>query len=164
MSAKQILVGVLSGLLIVAVILNILVDINFYGWALVISWICTIGMLTMAILIFVGLGKALPPNHYTSIFTVLIVIDILQLFVFIIFEINYLFNWAKIVSIAVITPLIVSVHLYKNELQNSSDMNSLLNSPHQQTQNQTPYQTSNQYITQNQTPMELNNQTSKPYP
>ena len=148
MSTKQVLVGILSGLLIIAVALNIYVDVNFYGWAIVISWICTIAMLSMAIYIFVGLGTTLNQNHYKAIKIVLIEADILSFFVFIIFIINGLFNWAKIISLVVITPLIVSVHLYMKELQNSSDMTSLMNSPYQEAPNQTPMA----YISQTSSP------------
>ena len=105
-------------------------------------------MLFIAIYIFVGLCKILPPNHYNAIKIVLIVADILSFFVFIIFIINGLFNWAKIISLVVITPLIVSVHLYMKELQNSSDMTSLMNSPYQEAPNQTPMA----YISQTSSP------------
>ena len=168
MSTKQVLVGILSGLLIIAVALNIYVDVNFVGWAIVISWMCTIAMLSMAIYLFVGLFKILPPNHYNAIKIILIVADILSFFVFIIFIINGLFNWAKIISLVVITPLIVSVYLYMKELQNSSDMTSSMNSPYQEASNQTPIeynsQNSNSYQeAPNQIPVVYNSQNYNQY-
>ena len=61
----------------------------------------------------------------------LIAIDILSLLIMIIFIANGLLNWAKIVSILVITPLIIFIHLYTKELSHISDMNSPVDAAYQ---------------------------------
>ena len=123
MSTNQIVILILSIFLIIAVILNILVDISFIGWAIYLSWICTVVLLSISIVLFIGLCKRFPPKTYNSLKYTLISIDFASLIIFIIFLANGLLNWAKIISILVITPLIIFIHLYSKELSNTSDMN-----------------------------------------
>ena len=131
MSTNQVVILILSVFLIIAVILNIIVDIYFIGWAIYLSWICTLIMFSFSIILFIGLCKRIPQKTYNSLKYTLIAIDILSLLIMIIFIANGLLNWAKIVSILVITPLIIFIHLYTKELSNISDMNSPVDAAYQ---------------------------------
>ena len=116
MNSKQIAIIILSSLLIISCILNVLSDIGFIGWAVYWSWICTIANLIVAIIFLVGICKQFGSKTYNHLEGELIFTDISRLFIFILFLISGWINWAKIVDILILTPLIIFVHQYQKEL------------------------------------------------
>lgn len=103
-------------LLLIGQILNIIVDIGFYGWAIVISWLTTGLNIGTSITLLVSAVRNSPYPFFRNSLIFLYISDFLSLFVFIIFIINHLINWAKIVNIIIITAFIVIVHLYMKQM------------------------------------------------
>ena len=116
MNNWQITILVFSILLYVGQILNIIVDINFIGWAIVISWFTTGLNVGAATTFLVGICRNDGYFFFRNTVIFLYITDVFSLFVFIIFIINRLLNWAKIVNIIIITAFIVVVHLYMKQL------------------------------------------------
>ena len=116
MNNWQIAILVLSILLLVGQILNIIVDIRFGGWAIIISWIATGMNVGAATTFLVGICRNDGYFFFRNTVIFLYITDVFSLFVFIIFIIHGLLNWAKIVNIIIITAFIVVVHLYMKQL------------------------------------------------
>ena len=116
MNNWQITILVFSILLLLGQILNIIVDIGFIGWAIVISWFTTGLNVGAATTFLVGICRNDGYFFFRNTVIFLYITDVFSLFVFIIFIINRLLNWAKIVNIIIITAFIVVVHLYMKQL------------------------------------------------
>ena len=138
MSSKQIPIIILSILLIISCILNIIVDLAFIGWAIYWSWVCTIANLIIAIIFLVGICKQFQSKTYNRLLGELIFTDISRLFIFIIFLIYGWINWAKIIDILILTPLLIFAHSYQKEL--AVNERPLIVAPVEQAPTTAPYQ------------------------
>ena len=114
---------ILAILLALAQILNILVDINFIGWVIYISWIGTIDNIAVSIVIMIGACSRFPASRYNNCKWLLVTGDIISFFVLIMFIVILgLFTYPKLINLILITPLIVLVDKIQKKLMLDGNM------------------------------------------
>ena len=118
MRPLQIVILVLAVLLIFATGFNVYVDTFFKGWAIYISWLGSGLTITISIILLVLVIRNLGKKHYIAPLIMLYLSEIIYVFVFVMFIINNLVNYPKIIAIGIISSLIVIVHRIMRELGN----------------------------------------------
>ena len=118
MKALEIANLVLAILLIGATGYNIYVDVNFYGWVIYLSWVSSILNLMISIWILIIVIRKLSKQYYIIPFRLLCSSDFFSVFVFVMFMIYSLVNYAKIISIVITSVMIGVTYKSKNEGSN----------------------------------------------
>ena len=130
MNLNQKIILILSIILFIICILSMVYDIDYVGWAIFWSWLCSVFGLTSACILFIGLFRPVHIKSYRFVEGYLIFDDISSLIIMIIFFVYGYFNWPKLLAIIFITPLIIFVHLLIKEMSLSgSQMTVPLNAP-----------------------------------
>ena len=122
MERKKLIALILSILLIIGTVLNIIVDLGFIGWAIYWSWICTCLNIFISILIIISVFKDLSLKWYNIMKFILTFSDVSSLFILFIFIANGYFNYAKIILIFILSPLLLVVHFIMKEMLPNSDI------------------------------------------
>ena len=131
MDTIELLALIFAILLALTTIPNIVIDINYIGWAIYLSWVATIENLVASIFIMIGACKPLSYTNYNTCKYLLIFGDVIAFFVMIIFiaVLNAL-HWAKILNMVIITPLIVFVNIIQKKIaQNQPMLNPMVVQP-----------------------------------
>ena len=130
MEKKKLIALILSILLIIGTILNIISDLGFIGWAIYWSWICTCLNIFISIVIIISIFKELSIKWYNIMKFILTFSDVSTLFILFIFVANGYFNYAKIINIFILSPLLLVVHfIMKERLPNSDIATPIANQP-----------------------------------
>ena len=130
MEKKKLIALILSILLIIGTILNIISDLGFIGWAIYWSWICTCLNIFISIVIIISVFKELSIKWYNIMKFILTSSDVSTLFILFIFVANGYFNYAKIINIFILSPLLLVVHfIMKERLPNSDIATPIANQP-----------------------------------
>ena len=122
MEKKKLIALILSILLIIGTILNIISDLGFIGWAIYWSWICTCLNIFISIVIIISVFKELSIKWYNIMKFILTFSDVSTLFILFIFVANGYFNYAKIINILILSPLLIVVHFIMKEMLPNSDI------------------------------------------
>ena len=122
MERKKLIALILSILLIIGTVLNIIVDLGFIGWAIYWSWICTCLNIFISIVIIISVFKDLSLKWYNIMKFILTFSDVSSLFILFIFIANGYFNYAKIILIFILSPLLLVVHFIMKEMLPNSDI------------------------------------------
>jgi len=109
MDTCEILALIFAILLCLSTIPNILTDIAILLWSTYLAWLVTVANLAVSIIVMVGSCRPLSANVYKTCMILLIIADVISLLDMIVFLIYYLFLWAKLVNILIITPLIIFI-------------------------------------------------------
>ena len=114
---------ILSILLIIGTILNIIIsDLGFIGLAIYWSWICTCLNIFISIVIIISVFKELSIKWYNIMKFILTFSNLSTLFILFIFVANGYFNYAKIINIFILSPLLLVVHFIMKEMLPNSDI------------------------------------------
>lgn len=122
MEIKKLIALILSILLIIGTILNIINDLNFSILALII-WSLILSCLNLfaSVVIIISLFKDLSIKWYTTIISILSASDFTALLLLFIMLIAEYFDYAKLINIIIISPLIVVIHFIMKEMFPNSD-------------------------------------------
>ena len=122
MEIKKLIALILSILLIIGTILNIINDLNFSILALII-WSLILSCLNLfaSVVIIISLFKDLSIKWYTTIISILSASDLIALLLLFIMLIAEYFDYAKLINIIIISPLIVVIHFIMKEMFPNSD-------------------------------------------
>ena len=130
MEKKTLIALILSILLIVGTILNIVTDLAFIGWAIYWSWICSCLNIFISIVIIISVFKELSFRWYIIMRLFLTTSDVSTLFILFIFVASGYFNYAKLINIFILSPLLLVVHfIMKEMLPNSEIATPIANQP-----------------------------------
>ena len=122
MEIKKLIALILSILLVIGTILNIINDLNFSILALII-WSLILSCLNLfaSVVIIISLFKDLSIKWYTTIISILSASDLIALLLLFIMLIAEYFDYAKLINIIIISPLIVVIHFIMKEMFPNSD-------------------------------------------
>ena len=114
MNPLQIVILVLSILLIISVGLNIYFERLFWNWlGTIVAYISQLFMLITGIILISAVGCQAKHRTYRSGLAMLYLSDIFTIGTVVVFKVwGGLFNWAALISVLLLTPLIVLVHIY----------------------------------------------------
>ena len=120
MNPLQIVILVLSILLIISVGLNIYFERLFWNWlGTIVAYVSQLFMLITGIILISAVGCQAKHRTYRSGLAMLYLSDIFTIGTIVVFKVwlavsfvGGLFNWAALISVFLLTPLIVLVHLY----------------------------------------------------
>lgn len=130
MEKKKLIALILSILLIVGTILNIVTDLAFIGWAIYWSWICSCLNIFISIVIIISVFKELSFKWYNIMKFILTFSNLSTLFILFIFVAYGYFNYAKVINIFILSPLLLVVHfIMKEMLPNSEIATPIANQP-----------------------------------
>ena len=130
MEKKKLIALILSILLIVGTILNIVTDLAFIGWAIYWSWTCSCLNIFISIVIIISVFKELSFRWYIIMRLFLTTSDVSTLFILFIFVASGYFNYAKLINIFILSPLLLVVHfIMKEMLPNSEIATPIANQP-----------------------------------
>ena len=108
-------------LLSLTTIPNIILDVNYIGWSVYLAWVATVENLVVSIFIMVGTCRPLSASDYKTCMILLIFGDVIALFDIIVFAAALKeFNWAKLINIIIITPLVIFVNILQKKHANMS--------------------------------------------
>ena len=115
MDKYEILALIFAILLLLCAIPNIIVDVNIGIWGMLIVLVNLIYNIAAPIWIMIGACRRLKAKSYFDCKILLIGSAIISLLIFLFLLIFSIFNWPKLLNIAIIIPLSVFVHLiYKD--------------------------------------------------
>ncbi len=112
MNGLQLAMIILAAFVLAGQILNIIFDISWVGWVMAFSWIATGINLGISITLIIAVAKGMSAMSFKVSLIFYYISDVFTLFVFIMFIVSHLFNWAKLINFLLITPLIVVLHIY----------------------------------------------------
>ena len=124
MNRYQIALLVLASLVLAGQSLNIILDIRYLGWILAFAWCATIINILVSLTVIYAIARNLEvaPLKISLIFYY--ITDLFTLFAFIIFQINGIFNYPKLVNFLIITPLIIVLNIYVYQLSSLDSLTS----------------------------------------
>ena len=130
METKRLITLILAILLIGGTILNIVSALGFIAVAVYWSWICSVLNIFISIVIIISIFKELSIKWYNTMKFSLAFSDCSTVLIFFIFIGNGYFNYAKLINILIMTPLVVLVHfIMKEKFQNSDIATPIANQP-----------------------------------